>query len=73
MTNFPKTKKCIKHHKIMTYREINSKLISQDIHCTKFKILEISHVGIEIIKLFFALQCNGYIHTNNIQSPLINV
>ena len=38
MTNFPKTKKCIKHHKIMTYREINSKLISQDIHCTKFKI-----------------------------------
>ena len=44
MTNFPKTKKCIKHHKIMTYREINSKLISQD--CTKFRILEIFHVRI---------------------------
>ena len=60
----------------MTYREINSKLISQDIHCTKFKILEISHVGIEIsnfTKLFFALQCDGYRHTNNIQSPLITV
>ena len=67
MTNFPKTKKCIKHHKIMTYREINSKLISQDIHCTKFEILEISQVGIE------TLQCDGYRHTNNIQSPLINV
>ena len=60
MTKFPKTKKCIKHHKIMTYRELDGKLISQDINCTKFRILEIFHGGVERF-------------TNKIQSPLINV